>query len=582
MRLHGLPVYGFGPRMAAMGLAIVAIACGQPPATPARPGEPAQPSGSQPQVPTRVVISQTRDISHLSPKLGGTGSVESDFSFVVNSPLVVLDERGAPAPLLAVALPSRDRGTWTVRDDGRMETTWRIRPNAIWHDGHPLTSRDFVFALKVYLDPALEVAGRELETRIDRVEALDEKSFVVHWNQVYLRADQLIYSRLPPLPEHILGAVYESGDSGALQNSPFFTSSAYVGNGPYRIKEWEKGVRHVYQAFDQYFAGRPRIDEVIMQVISDESTTLANLLGGSVDMTGASGISVRSVSVVREEWQRVGGGEVIISPTVLRTIRFQNNPSWLEQPAILDVRVRRAIAYALDRETIAESVSLGTSPVAHTFVAPSDPLYPRVQQTIARYPYDVPRAMALLQEAGWTRTRDRLANASNETFALEIRSSNNPNDVLEKEAIASYLRALGMEIATETYRPGSLDNEQAAKLPGIQNTTIPVMDVPDALLVYATARCPTPERRYLGENRGCWSNQEFDRLFLLANKAFDQVERDNALVSALRILTEEVGSLGMSYNVQVSGIRKGLVGPGPLPIAQRGFTRNIHEWYWSQ
>ena len=116
-------------------------------------------------------------------------------------------------------------------------------------------------------------------------------------------------------------------------------------------------------------------------------------------------------------------------------------------------------------------------------------------------------------------------------------------------------------------------------IPGLNNTAQSI-DVPGTLAVAITDQCPTVERRYIGSNRGCWRNAEFDRLYLVASTALDPRERDQAGIEAIKILTEEVGVFGLAYNSENIAVRKGLVGPGPRWPAQVGNTWNVHEWRW--
>jgi ABC-type transport system substrate-binding protein len=88
------------------------------------------------------------------------------------------------------------------------------------------------------------------------------------------------------------------------------------------------------------------------------------------------------------------------------------------------------------------------------------------------------------------------------------------------------------------------------------------------------------ERRYTGSNRGCWKNAEFDRFYQLASTSLNATERESAVVGALRVLTEDVGIIGLSYSTENVAVRKGLVGPGPRWPSQVGNTWNIHQWYW--
>jgi ABC-type transport system substrate-binding protein len=123
------------------------------------------------------------------------------------------------------------------------------------------------------------------------------------------------------------------------------------------------------------------------------------------------------------------------------------------------------------------------------------------------------------------------------------------------------------------------DSEYRIKFPGMNNTALSI-DVPDTLRRGVTAECPDPARRYAGGNRGCWSNEAFDRFYLLASTSLDATERSNAVLQALKIITEDVGILGLSYNSEAIPVPKGLVGPGARWPAQIGNTWNVHEWRW--
>lgn len=155
-------------------VAVVAMAWS--PATPAQRGAPDSPqqlAGS-----SVVVIGVGSEVDNIAPKIG-SGTNTAEYQFITNSPLTVRNPQGV-ASLLAVEMPSRERGTWVVNADGTMRTTWSVKPNAVWHDGTPVTSRDIVFAFEVYLDPAMPIADRVPERFMERVEPLDDKTFVVH------------------------------------------------------------------------------------------------------------------------------------------------------------------------------------------------------------------------------------------------------------------------------------------------------------------------------------------------------------------------------------------------------------------
>lgn len=470
--------------LAAAGwLAMMLRACAAPAARQGGPASSDAPAGVRADArPSRVTIAIGGEVTTLASKLEPSRTYGADFGFISNSPIVVKDAQGRTYLLLAGEAPSRDTGTWTVNPDGTMATTWKIKPNARWHDGAPVVTRDFIRALKVYADESMGVREREPERFMERIDQVDDKTFVIYWKQTYPWAHELLNRQLEPLPDHVMGRVYDAGDKEAFLNHSFWSSTAYVGTGPYRLVQWDPGAQLVYRAFQDYFMGPPRIDDLVLRIIPDTNTVISNLLAGAVDTTVAGTLGQQGGDTIKSQWGASGEGEVLVTPVRWRYSQIQFDPARSQQPALLDARVRRAIVFGLDRETIAQVVTVGNSPAADVPLSPFDPLYPAVQQTIAKYPYDPGRAAAL--------------------------------------------------------------------------------------------------RRFVGTNRGCWRNADYDRFFITAYSALDTRERDAATVQALKILTEEVGIFGLSYSSENLAVRKGLVGPGPRWPPQVGNTWNIHEWYW--
>jgi peptide/nickel transport system substrate-binding protein len=461
-------------------LALAVGGCGSPSSSDG-PGSVAPGGQPVPSGPSRVTIAIGGEAPKLASKLGGgVASFENDQRFLSNSPLVMLDPRNAPQPYLASDLPSRERGTWTVNPDGTMATTWNIRANALWHDGQPLTSRDFQFALKVYQDPEIEVDDRQLELRIDRIESSADKTFTIHWKQLYLRADRLTYRHLEPLPQHLVAHLYESGDKGLFQGSPFWTSTDYVGTGPYRIVEWEKGAYRVYRGFDQYFLGRPKIDEVTVRYIPDQNAVMGHLLGGAVDVTVGVTLNQQAGLALKQEWDRTGDGRLIDTVAYFLRGHIQFEPARLQQPALLDPRVRRSLAYGIDRMALADAVTGGRSPAPEVPISPTDPLYDRVQQAIAKYSFDRGRALALVEETGWIKRGDTLVSARGEPFTLDLRSPQISDNQIAVRIMASDLGALGMQISQTPAPLGQQPPEYASSFPGI-SVIADLLDPPWAL-----------------------------------------------------------------------------------------------------
>ncbi|MBM2810760.1 MAG: nikA [Chloroflexi bacterium] len=272
---------------------------------------------------------------------------------------------------------------------------------------------------------------------------------------------------------------------------------------------------------------------------------------------------------------------MVISPVRWRYTQIQLDPARTQQPALADLRVRRALVLGLDRATMAGIVTEGTSSVAEVPVSPIDPVFQRVQQAITSHPYDTSRAAALLQEAGWSRSAaGSVINSAGQPFALDIRTTAGTDNETEMSIMAADVAGLGIQV-TQTVVPQSRirDNEYRVTFPGL-NTTAQSINIPGTLAVAEGDQCATAERRFAGSNRGCWINAEYDRLFVTASSSLDPNERANAVVGALKILTEDTGVFGLAYNSENVAVRKGLVGPGARWPAQIGNTWNIQDWHW--
>src|SRR5207249_7303185 len=103
-------------------------------------------------------------------------------------------------------LPSFDRGTWRLLDDGSMETTWKLRSAAVWHDGTAFSADDVLFSFQVYRDPDVPNSRQNIVRLIAGMTQADPKTVVVKWGEAYPYADRLETRELLILPAHVLQA----------------------------------------------------------------------------------------------------------------------------------------------------------------------------------------------------------------------------------------------------------------------------------------------------------------------------------------------------------------------------------------
>jgi peptide/nickel transport system substrate-binding protein len=186
----------------------------------------------------------------LGGKFGGGGTGIADYEFLFGARLVHYDHLGNPVAVLSREVPSLDKGTWRLIDDGRMETTHRLRQGATWHDGLPFTAQDVTFTWQTIMNPELPAENREPEKFIDAIQALDDLTFMVHWKEPYIFANAW---DLVPTPRHILEPLAQR-DPQAFANAGYWTRD-WVGLGPYRLMDWVQGSHLKGQAFRNYVLG---------------------------------------------------------------------------------------------------------------------------------------------------------------------------------------------------------------------------------------------------------------------------------------------------------------------------------------
>src|SRR4051794_30412747 len=184
-----------------LGLILVffVTACAGPvPLTPAAPsssGAPAAPAAAVATGPKKITVAISGDPNTLSNSVaragsGGVAGVDA-VEQMVSAGMSLMDDQGVLHPQLGRAVPSIENGQWKVLSDGRMEMAWKIKPNAQWHDGTPVTADDLLFAVQVGQDKEIPALGNAGYGSIDTVEATDPRTVVVHWKKPFILADTL-------------------------------------------------------------------------------------------------------------------------------------------------------------------------------------------------------------------------------------------------------------------------------------------------------------------------------------------------------------------------------------------------------
>jgi peptide/nickel transport system substrate-binding protein len=494
-----------------------------------------------------------------------------------NATLDIQDGSEHTHPYLAESLPQLNSESWKVQPDGTMETTWRLRPNITWHDGTPLTAADFVFGWKVYATPDLGQASSPPISLMDEVAAPDARTVVIRWKRIYPEAAAL-GSDFQALPRHVLQSDFDDGDMVAFANHPFWTAQ-YLGLGPYRLDRWEPGAEIQATAFEGHVLGQPKIDRVVVRFVPDENTALTNLLSGNVQFATDRTIRFEQAQVLRQQWGTTGG-TAILTPAQPRFLALQQRPDLANPRIMTDVRARRAVAHAIDRQALNEGLFTGQGAPTETLITPYFSAYQDVQRAIATYPFDPRQVEQLLGELGYTKGSD--GALSNADGRLNLGYLQEVGDQTQREMaiIVDAWRQAGIEAQVTAMASSQLrDYQIRGSYPSVYASAMggAVKGGTKNLANFTSSQVGTPANRWRGANYSGWANADYDRLYDQFTSTLDQTTRDQQVVQMARLISDEVAFIPLFFNFNVSAHSSALTGPDPKAFDTL-VDWNVHEW----
>lgn len=535
-------------------------------------------AGSTAQVipaPKMLTIGIEDEPLNLATLLAGGSSSGNDFFNAVHQRLAYYDERGEVHPGLAVDLPTQSNNTWMLRPDGTMQTTYRVHRGVTWHDGTQLAARDFVLGHLITSDPDLPVSQRSVSSQIERIDTPDDFTLVIEWKGTYPFANAIVQYDLGPFPTHILGEMYRT-EKERIPNSLYWTHQ-FVGVGPYRLAEWHVGSHLVLQAHDAFFRGRSKIDTLVLRIIENPATVMANMLAGTID--GAStALDFAGAMTVKREWEREGKKPVFIAqPTHYRRLGVQfrvPNPQ-----DITDVRIRRGLMHAIDRQALVDVLFEGFAPHADTFIPPDETKWEWVKDVVNRYDLDQRRAVEVLTDAGWRRaTNGSWTNKAGEKFALGLWASGAGEPETQVSIVRDAWKRIGLDVDLKILTPAeNRDDQVRVSYPSFSLATFPA-NYQFGVLALHSRQCPSEQTRWRGNNRGCFQNAESDRLIDAISVAIQPEEQRRLYRDFVKFQTETLPELPLFFAVRTTVFREGVSGVKGFARPDGGYAWNTLEW----
>jgi peptide/nickel transport system substrate-binding protein len=438
------------------------------------------------------------------------------------------DKDWNPEPYLAES--------WSFQDDGK-SLLLKIRAGATFHDGKPITSEDVAFSIMTI---KANHPFQAMFAPVERVDTPTPQIAIIRMSQPH---PAILLAMAPPfcpiIPKHVFG------DGADVRTHP--KNNLPVGSGPYKVVSFNPREAIVLERYPGYFfKDRPAFERVIFRMIPDNAAQALALEKGEVDLLPGSvtlsqfGQLAKAKDVVLSR----KGGEAI-GPLGWLAFNLKRKP-------FDDVRVRQAIAHAIDKDFIVKALHQGNTKVATGPIAPGSPFY---SDKVERYPLDLKKAAALLDAAGLK------PDGSGKRFGMTVDFL--PNTPDNSQTIAEYLRPqlkkIGIEVAVRTspdfptWARRVSTHDFDATMDGAFNYGDPVIGV------HRTYLSSNIKPGVIWSNTQNYVNPQVDELLAQATTEKDMDKRKKLYAEFQRLVVADVPQVFIHVWAQGYAARKDLV-----------------------
>ena len=382
---------------------------------------------------TTLVAAIGSDPGQLNPAITTNGSVHTAAALLYDG-LVALDDSQRPTPALAVR--------WEV-EDGGARYRFHLRRGVRWHDGRPFTAADVKFTFEQLLLRYHARTRASMAPALVNVDAADDSTVLFNFRRPYAPLlQQLDVSEAPILPEHLYAG------SDPLRNP---ANVAPVGTGPYRFVSYTPHGEIRYAANREYFRGAPVLRTIVLRVIPDDDTQVAALEAGEVDWLFTVPRPARRRLEADPRIHVIHFALSMGGSNCISTLGFNLDRQWFR-----DVRVRKAIAQAVNRPQFVERVLFGSGRVADAPISSGIAFAHANDLPIPAY--DTLDAARLLDAVGWRRRgrQVRIAQgvpgvADGTTFTIGFKGM--PDQMVYGDLLRAQLRSVGIDLRLEALEP---------------------------------------------------------------------------------------------------------------------------------
>ncbi|MGE0650639.1 MAG: peptide ABC transporter substrate-binding protein [Alphaproteobacteria bacterium] len=479
---------------------------------------------------------------------------------MANRPMTLVDTSWNRFCALCETLPTLENGLATPEKlpNGKtgVAVTYTINRNAKWGDGTPVTTRDVAFTIEVGKHPASGVANGEQYRRILKLDIKDDKTFTLHMDRLTYDYNALDSFNL--LPEHVERKNFADPKEYRTRTA-FDTDTTNPGLyfGPYRVTEKQVGTRIVLEPNPSWWGKKPAFNKIVVQIIENTAAMEANLLSGSIHyIAGELGLSLDpGIAFAKRHGEKI---DVTFKPGLV----YEHLDLNLENPILQDVRVRKALILALDRQAITEKLFEGRQPVADSFVNPLDWIH---SKDTPKYSRDLARAGTLLDEAGWAKKgADGIrTNEKGERLSLELMTTaGNRSRELVQQVLQSQWREAGIDIRIRNEPARVFFGETVTKRKFTGMAMFAWLSAPESVprLMLHSEHITSASNNWSGQNYTSYSNPEVDRLLDSIETELDKEKRRVLWARLQKIYAEDLPVIPLFFRADPFIVPKWLTG----------------------
>jgi peptide/nickel transport system substrate-binding protein len=351
-----------------------------------------------------------------------------------------------------------------------------------------------------------------------------------------------------------------------------------VGIGPFKVTEWQAGQFIAVEAVPTFFLGAPRSQTILFKIISDTNAVLAALSTGDADAVTEDALSEFSgPDLDRMEQQR------LIKAYYTPSATWEHIDLNLDNQHLKDVRVRRAIAFAINRQLIVDKVLNGKTQVIHSWAPAWSWWY---NPGVTRYDYSPAKAKDLLAQAGYTAGSDGILQKDGAKLSLKYQTTaNNKTRELVTQIVQSNLKDVGIDArleyipASQYFSGGQNPGPLVARTFELGEFAWVSGDDPAGTQnLYHTSSIPSSANSFVGSNYAGFRNTRNDQLLHDTENSLDQAVRTTMYAEQEQLFADQVPVVPLYARSNVTAITRGLQNFRPTPTNTPP-TWNSYDWF---